>query len=175
MCTGGDRVRVGTHSPHSRTQTNIWFQAHSQTPCRRRLPRPRSPCPSACWATESVRNSYNSSASTRRLLSSLSRAYSPTLPQGVFLLPFTHPRPACYRLSSKYCHVHLYSELLIIFQHHPFHPASQNAPRALYGTRVTFLLLKQFSSDLDTEAEAFLTLLTRRVARLTPVSVCLGE
>ena len=69
----------------------------------------------------------------------------------------------------------LYSELLIIFQHHPFHPASQNAPRALYGTRVTFLLLKQFSSDLDTEAEAFLTLLTRRVARLTPVSVCLGE
>ena len=68
-----------------------------------------------------------------------------------------------------------YSEHLIIFRHHPFHPASQNAPRALYGIRVTFLLLKQFSSDLDTEAEAFLTLLTRRVARLTPVSVCLGE
>lgn len=40
----------------------------------------------------------------------------------------------------------------------PFPAASQNTPRMLRGARVIFLLLKQFSSELATEVEVFLTL-----------------
>jgi hypothetical protein len=46
----------------------------------------------------------------------------------------------------------------------------------LCGTRVAFSLLKQFSSELETEAEVILTLLIKHIlmAKLTPVSLGLG-
>jgi hypothetical protein len=37
-------------------------------------------------------------------------------------------------------------------------------PLTLRGTRVVFLLLKQFSAELETEAEVFLTLLIKLVS-----------
>jgi hypothetical protein len=64
---------------------------------------------SVCWVTQSVRNSYNSSTSTRRCSrADRERTHErpPTLPQGVHLLPFTHPRSVFQQLSSNHCHVH---------------------------------------------------------------------
>jgi hypothetical protein len=67
-------------------------------------------------------------------------------------------------LKSLSCSQH--SELILLLQHQFFplllkalseHPAF---PPALRGTRVIFLLLKQFS-ELETEAEVILTLLIK--------------
>jgi hypothetical protein len=62
-----------------------------------------------------------------------------------------------------------HSELLILLQHHLFplllKTLSERSafPLALRGTRVVFLLLKQFSSKLETEAEVILTLLIKLI------------
>jgi hypothetical protein len=117
------------------------------------------------WSTQAI------GPSGERFLSSWSRAYSrttvpPTLPQGVSLLPLTHPtRIPAVVLKSLSCSQH--SELLHSWQHH-FFPlllktlSERSAfPLALRGTCVNFLLLKQFSSELETEAEVILTLLIK--------------
>jgi len=70
-------------------------------------------------------------------------------------------------LKSLPCSQH--SELLLLLQHHLF-PLLLKAlserpafPLALRGARVVFLLLKQFSSKLETEAKVFLTLLIKLI------------
>ena len=71
-------------------------------------------------------------------------------------------------LKSLLCSQH--SELLILLQHHLFplllKTLSERSafPLALRGTRVVFLLLKQFSSKLETEAEVILTLLIKLIS-----------
>ena len=61
-------------------------------------------------------------------------------------------------------------ELLLLLQHHLFplllKTLSERSPfpLALRGTRVVFLLLKQFSAELETEAEVFLTLLIKLIS-----------
>ena len=63
-----------------------------------------------------------------------------------------------------------HSELLLLLQHHLFplllRTLSERSafPLSLRGTRVVFLLLKQFSSELETEAEVFLTLLIKLIS-----------
>ena len=63
-----------------------------------------------------------------------------------------------------------HSELLLLLQHHLFplllRTLSERSPfpLSLRGTRVVFLLLKQFSSELETEAEVFLTLLVKLIS-----------
>ena len=63
-----------------------------------------------------------------------------------------------------------HSELLLLLQHHLFplllKTLSERSPfpLALRGTRVVFLLLKQFSSELETEAEVFLTLFIKLIS-----------
>jgi hypothetical protein len=70
-------------------------------------------------------------------------------------------------LKSISCSQH--SELLLYFQGHLFplllKPLSKRStfPLALRGTRVVFLLFKQFSCKLETEAEAILTLLIKLI------------
>src|SRR6266699_2430609 len=70
-------------------------------------------------------------------------------------------------LKSLSCSQH--SELLILLQHHLFplllKTLSKRSafPLALHGTRVVSLLLKQFSSELETEAEVIHTLLIRLI------------
>jgi hypothetical protein len=56
-----------------------------------------------------------------------------------------------------------HSELSPLLQHHLFtlllkHSERSACPLSLRGTRIIFLLLKQFSSELETEAEVILTL-----------------
>jgi hypothetical protein len=70
---------------------------------------------------------------------------------------------------------------LILLQHHLFSLLFKTLSErstfllALCGTRVVFPLLKQFSSELETEAEVIPTLLiTIILARLTPASLGLG-
>ena len=59
---------------------------------------------------------------------------------------------------------------MILLQHHLFplllKTLSERSafPLALRGTRVVFLLLKQFSSELETEAEVILTLLIKLIS-----------
>jgi hypothetical protein len=61
-------------------------------------------------------------------------------------------------------------ELLLLLQHHLspllLRTLSERSafPLTLRGTRVVFLLLKQFSAELTTEAEVFLTLLIKLVS-----------
>ncbi|SRR6266702_1670494 len=63
-----------------------------------------------------------------------------------------------------------HSELLLLLRHHLspllLKTLSERStfPLTLRGTRVVFLLLKQFSSELSTEAEVFLMLLIKIVA-----------
>ena len=70
-------------------------------------------------------------------------------------------------LKSLLCSQH--SELLILLQRHLFilllKTLSKRSafPLALHGTRVVSLLLKQFSSELETEAEVIHTLLIRLI------------
>lgn len=60
-----------------------------------------------------------------------------------------------------------HQELLLLLQHHLsplLHRALSdrpNFPLCLRSTRVVFLLLKQFSAELDTESEVFFMLLIR--------------
>jgi hypothetical protein len=69
-------------------------------------------------------------------------------------------------LESLSCSQH--SELLILSQHH-ISPLllktlpSSAFPLALRDTCIVFLLLKQFSSKLETEAEVILTLLIKLI------------
>ena len=71
-------------------------------------------------------------------------------------------------LTSLSCSQH--PELLLLLQHHLspllLKTLSERSsfPLTLRGTRVVFLLLKQFSSELATEAEVFLTLLIKLVS-----------
>jgi hypothetical protein len=59
---------------------------------------------------------------------------------------------------------------LTLLQHHLFPRLLQTLserpafPFALRGTRVVFLLLKQFSSELETEAEVILALLVKLIS-----------
>lgn len=61
-------------------------------------------------------------------------------------------------------------ELLLLLQHHlcplllKTLSERSNFPLTLRGTRVVFLLLKQFSLELETEAEVFLMLLIKHVS-----------
>ncbi len=63
-----------------------------------------------------------------------------------------------------------HSELLLLLRHHLspllLKTLSERStfPLTLRGTRVVFLLLKQFSAELSTEAEVFLMLLIKIVA-----------
>jgi len=63
-----------------------------------------------------------------------------------------------------------HAELLLLLQHHLspllLKTLSERSafPLTLRGTRVVFLLLKQFSAELATEAEVFLTLLIKLVS-----------
>jgi hypothetical protein len=52
----------------------------------------------------------------------------------------------------------------------PYHPHSGCSafPLALRGARVDFLFLKQFSYELETEAEVILTLITPKVVTEKP-------
>ncbi|KAF8496000.1 hypothetical protein F5888DRAFT_1708473 [Russula emetica] len=65
-------------------------------------------------------------------------------------------------LKSLSCSQH--SELLLLLQHHLFPLLLKTFfersafPLALRGARAVFLLLKQFSSELETEAEVTVTL-----------------
>jgi hypothetical protein len=84
-------------------------------------------------------------------------------------LPVTYLRPVASSCpQSLTCSQH--SELLILLQHHLFplllKTLSERSafPLALRGTRVVFLLLKQFSSKLETEAEVILTLLIKLIS-----------
>jgi hypothetical protein len=97
-----------------------------------------------------------------------------TLPQGESLFPFTHPRP---ELSASCCpqiiQVHSipspYSLTRITTPPHPPAPQTQNASRALHlplslhHTCVVFLLLKEISSELETEAKVIFTLLIKPI------------
>jgi hypothetical protein len=71
-------------------------------------------------------------------------------------------------LKSLSCSQH--SELLLLLRHHLFpllfKTLSERSafPLALRATRVVFLLLKQFSSKLETEAEVILTLLIKLIS-----------
>lgn len=74
-----------------------------------------------------------------------------------------------------------HSELLLLLQHHLFplllKTLSERSafPLSLRGTCVVFLLLKQFSSKLETEAKVILTLLIKLICGKTdPVSPGLG-
>jgi hypothetical protein len=70
-------------------------------------------------------------------------------------------------LKSLSCLQH--SKIILLLQHHPFPLflktlSSRSAfPLSLRGTRVAFLLLKQFPSELETEAKAILTLLIKLI------------
>jgi hypothetical protein len=71
-------------------------------------------------------------------------------------------------LKSLSCSQH--SELLLLLQHHLFplllKTLSERSafPFGLRGTRVVFLLLKQFSSELETGAKVILALLVRLIS-----------
>lgn len=73
-------------------------------------------------------------------------------------------------VSHKYAQ---HSELLLLLRHHLcpllLKTLSERSafPLTLRGTRVVFLLLKQFSGELATEAEVFLTLLIKLVSSET--------
>ena len=68
------------------------------------------------------------------------------------------------------CRIFQHSELLLLLQHHlcPLLLKSLSErpifPLTLRSTRVVFLLLKQFSNELPTEAEVFLMLLIKVVS-----------
>jgi hypothetical protein len=130
-----------------------------------------------------VRNSCNSNTSTRRLLSSRSRAYSRTTANSSArrVSPPLHPSETCMPtvvLKSLSCSQH--SELLLLLQHYLFplllKTLSEHSafPLALRGTRVVLLLLKQFSFELKTEAEVIPNSSKSLLARLTPASLGLG-
>jgi hypothetical protein len=74
--------------------------------------------------------------------------------------------------QSLSCSQH--SELLLFLQHHLFllllkTLSKRSAPFALYSTCVVFLLLNQFPSELETEAEHYLS--NSLVVRPMPVSL----
>jgi Guanine nucleotide exchange factor in Golgi transport N-terminal len=78
-----------------------------------------------------------------------------------------HPSETCMPaviLKSFSCSQH--SETLSYSYYHPTPPLCSERsafPLALRGTRIVFLLLKQFSSELETDAEVILTLLIRLI------------
>ena len=80
--------------------------------------------------------------------------------------------------QSLSCSQH--SELEFLLQHHLFplllKTLSERSafPLALRGTRIVFVLLKQFSYKLETGANVILILLIKLLTRLMPISLGLG-
>ena len=121
-----------------------------------------------CWATESVFSRADREGGRPR------PAYlPPTLLQGVSLLPFTHPRPVSQQLFSNNCRVHSIPSSYFHYSTRttpPLPPAHQNTLRALRFPACplrhpcVLLLLKQLSSELETEAEVTLTPLIKLIS-----------